>query len=94
MAVRTKSAKKRHRQSLKRRSRNRFVKSTLRTMIKKFYAALNEKSVDRCEELFRKVESALHSAASKGIIHKKTASRRTSRLHKKLHALISGSANS
>jgi small subunit ribosomal protein S20 len=74
-----KSAIKRHRQSLKRRDRNRLIKSTVRTLVKKAKQAVAENSP---EALTFKIEAerALAKAAQKGIFHKKTAQRHISRL--------------
>ena len=71
------SAAKRHLQSEKRRLRNRTAKSALHTQIKKTRADMNTDTV-------RSGQQALAIAARKGIIHKKTAARRISRLMKAL----------
>jgi small subunit ribosomal protein S20 len=73
------SAIKRHKQSLKRRQRNRNAKSTVRTAIKKTRTAV-ETSEGNAKELLIAAERALASAARKGIIHRKNAARRISRL--------------
>jgi len=80
-----KSAKKRAKQSQVRRLRNRSVKTTLKNLEKKVYAAKEEGS-DNKDELMRKTQSAIHKAAKKGVIHKKTASRKISRLFKAMNA--------
>lgn len=85
MALRTKSAKKKQRQSLKKRAKNNFVKSTLRSRIKDFHAALNNNDLNKAEEKLRAVISDLDEAASKGVIHKKTASRHIGRLSRQLY---------
>lgn len=85
MALRTKSAIKKQRQSLKRRAKNNFVKSTLRSKIKEFQEALKDNELNKAEEKLRNVISELDEAASKGVIHKKTASRHVSRLSRQLH---------
>ena len=87
MALRIKSAKKKHRQSLKKRARNNFVRSTLKTKFKSFYAAVEEKDKDKSTEKLREVVSALDKAATKGVIHKRNASRHVARLSKKLDTL-------
>ena len=76
-----KSAKKRAKQSQVRRMRNRSVKTSLKTLEKKIRAAKEENS-DATGELLRQAQSAIHKAAKKGVIHKKTASRKISRLTK------------
>ena len=76
-----KSAKKRAKQSQVRRLRNKSVKTTLKNLEKKLKAA-KETNSDNKDEIMRQTQSAIHKAAQKGIIHKKTASRKISRLFK------------
>jgi len=80
-----KSAKKRAKQSQVRRLRNRSVKTTLKNLEKKLIAAKEDGS-DTKDEIMRKIQSATHKAAKKGVIHKKTASRKISRLSKFVNA--------
>jgi small subunit ribosomal protein S20 len=80
-----KSAKKRAKQNLVRRQRNRSVKSKLKTLEKKLRAA-KDSGDDSINELMRQNQSALQKASQKGIIHKNTASRKISRLSKLIHA--------
>lgn len=80
-----KSAKKRAKQNLVRRQRNRSVKTKLKTLEKKLRAA-KESGDDSIMELMRQNQSALQKASQKGIIHKNTASRKISRLSKLVHA--------
>ena len=76
-----KSAKKRAKQSQVRRLRNRSVKTSLKNLEKNLHAAKDANS-DNKDELMRKTQSAIHKAAKKGVLHKKTASRKISRLFK------------
>jgi small subunit ribosomal protein S20 len=87
MALRTKSGIKRHRQSLKRRARNTVVKSDLKTQLKKFEVALEGGDLKAAEQALRETESKLMKAASKGVLHKKTASRKAGRLASRLSGL-------
>ncbi|MCP4022807.1 MAG: 30S ribosomal protein S20 [Desulfobacteraceae bacterium] len=80
-----KSAKKRAKQSQVRQLRNRSVKTSLKTLEKKLRAA-KEAGDDNKDELLKKIQSAIHKAAKKGVIHKKTASRKISRLFKFVNA--------
>ena len=80
-----KSAIKRAKQSQGRRLRNRSAKTTLKTLGKKLQA-VKEAGGENSDEILRKNQSALHKAAKKGIIHKKTASRKISRLFKFMNA--------
>ena len=81
----TKSAEKRNRQNEKAAAQNRVYRSAARTAIKKARLAVARGDAN-AEELVRSAESALNRAASKGVIHKNNASRRTSRLMKALNA--------
>ncbi|MCK5696088.1 MAG: 30S ribosomal protein S20 [Desulfobacula sp.] len=80
-----KSAKKRAKQSQVRRLRNRSVKTTLKNLEKKLITAKEDGS-DNKDEIMRKIQSSIHKAAKKGVIHKKTASRKISRLFKSMNA--------
>lgn len=76
-----KSALKRMRQSEKRRLRNRQVVSQMRSSIKKFQLAAEEgKSPETLQESLQQVSVIIDKAASKGVIHRKNASRKISRL--------------
>ncbi|MEW6720299.1 MAG: 30S ribosomal protein S20 [Thermodesulfobacteriota bacterium] len=72
---------KRHKQSLKRRARNRHVRSTVKTIVKEVRAGIEE-SAEKGAELLVQASSVIAKAGSKGVIHKKTASRKISRLAK------------
>lgn len=82
------SAKKALRQSDKRRLLNRSQRSTLRTLIKKFDAALEseEATPDDREQLYRLVTKRLDQSAAKNLIHRNKASRTKSRLAARLKA--------
>ncbi|MBB5233456.1 30S ribosomal protein S20 [Deinococcus budaensis] len=84
MALRHKSAQKRHRQSLKRRLINRSRKSTIKTFSKKAVAAVQE-GAENAAELQRKAESLIDKAAKGSTLHKNTAARKKSRLAKALN---------
>jgi small subunit ribosomal protein S20 len=83
------SALKRQRQSEKRRLRNRGSKSAINTTIKKIFSSLNEKNTDSAREFYKQAIARLDSAVTKGALHRKTASRRISRLTKSVGAQIS-----
>ena len=76
----TKSAKKRNRQGLERRAKNRAVKSTLRTGIKKLREMVAAKKFDEANTELTSMYKALDQAASKGVIHVNKAARTKSRL--------------
>jgi small subunit ribosomal protein S20 len=77
------SAKKRNRQNAKRRVQNRDVRSRARKQVKVARQAIltDTKSAD---EIVRKAASGLDRAAAKGVLHKRNAARRKSRLMKSL----------
>lgn len=80
------SAKKRIRQNLKRRARNRARKAAIRTEVKAFTTALSSGDFGKAETELRKAASVLDKVAAKGTIHKNTAARKRSRLAKSLNA--------
>lgn len=82
-----KSALKRDRQSKVRRLRNRMNKSTMKSAVGKVEEAIAAGSVEDAREAFQKAASVIQKTASKGTIHKKTASRKVSRLARKVHQL-------
>jgi small subunit ribosomal protein S20 len=75
------SAEKRNRQRIKRRARNQFHLSTMRTYVKRVRAALEAKDGKIAEALKAAIQ-VIDKAASKGVIDKKNASRKISRLTK------------
>jgi small subunit ribosomal protein S20 len=76
----TKSGKKRLRQSLARRARNRAAKSAVRTQIKRVLAAIEGGDAGKIEAEYRLVCKKLDKVAAAGVIHRNTASRHKSRL--------------
>ncbi len=83
-----KSAIKRVKVNEKRRVNNASQKSALRTTVKSFENTIATNQVDSAQEAFNSASKKLEQAASKGIIHKNAASRKKSRLAKKLNTLI------
>jgi small subunit ribosomal protein S20 len=81
------SAIKRIRQNEKRRLRNRVYRGQARTYIRDARASMVEEDLDAARESTLKAISALDKAAQKGVIHKNNASRRKSRLLKRLGTL-------
>lgn len=84
-----KSALKRSKQSKEKRLRNRNVKSNLKTTMKAVSAAIEEKNPKKAQEVLSQVTPVINKAASKGVIHKKNAARKISRLTRKVNALKS-----
>ena len=81
------SAKKRVRQTLKRRARNRARKEQIKDQVKSFTTALSGGNWDKAEQELRLVAKRLDKVAAKGTIHKNTAARKRSRLARKLNSL-------
>ena len=85
--ARHKSAEKRSRQNEKRRMRNTSVKSNIKTHVKSVLSATETKDKKGSETTLAAAIPAIAKAASKGVFHKKTASRKISKLTKKVNAL-------
>ena len=83
------SSKKRIRSNLRKEHRSVSVKSAIKTVIKKVDQAIAEGDIETAQASFVEAVSALDSAATRGIIKKNTASRRKSRLARKINALQS-----
>lgn len=86
MALRHKSAQKRHRQSLKRRALNRSKKSTIRTFTKKAVTAF-ETGAEDAQTLLQQAESLIDKAAKGSTLHKNAAARKKSRLMKRINKM-------
>ena len=79
-----KSAKKRVRQSEKRRAHNRYQRSRMRTMIKRLRTTEDK---EEASVLFKEVQAYLDRLASKGIIHKNKAANYKSKLASQLEVV-------
>ncbi len=79
-----KSAKKRVSVIARRKQENRYVKSTMATMIKNFREAVKV-DVAKAEAMLKDIVSYIDSAETKGVIHKNNASRKISRLNTMLY---------
>lgn len=81
-----KSALKRNRQSLLRRSRNRANKTKMKTVIKAVTAAIeDDKSVEKAREALKAAIPIIQRAA-KTTLHKRNASRKISRLTRRVNS--------
>lgn len=78
-----KSAKKRAKQNQVRRLRNKMVKTSIKNLNKKIRTDQEDGDINI---MMQQAQSALHKAAKKGVIHKKTASRKISKLQKFINA--------
>ncbi len=81
------SAKKRERQNITRRMRNRAVKSEVRTAIKNFDKCVLAEDKAAAEVAMKESFKLLDSATSKGILHRNTSSRKKSRIYAALAKL-------
>ena len=84
-----KSQIKRNRQNEKARLRNKSVKSSLKTVIRKLNEATAAGDADTAATLLRTASRQLDKAASKGVIHKNQAANRKSAIAKRISALSS-----
>jgi small subunit ribosomal protein S20 len=84
-----KSQIKRNRQNEKRRLRNKSVKSSLKTAIRKFHQAAATGDAETATTLMRDASRKLDTAVSKGVIHKNQAANRKSAIAKRLQTLSS-----
>ena len=76
----TKSAKKRLRQNIARRVRNRAQKAAIRTQVKKVREAASEGDVQKAETEFRLAAKKLDRGGAKRVVHPNKAARLKSRL--------------
>ena len=82
----TKTAKKRLRQNEMQRLRNRAVKSSLRSQLRRVHEAIGAGEVDKAEAEYREAAKKLDRAGQRNIIHKNKASRTKSRLQRLIKA--------
>ena len=82
-----KSALKRDRQSKVRRLRNRINKTKMKTSVDQLDAAIVDGSEEVVSKALQAAASVIQKTASKGSIHKKTASRKVSRLAKRVNRM-------
>lgn len=76
------SAKKRLRQNVTRRARNKSIKSSLRSQIRKVLESIKAGDAETTGKEFRTVVKKLDQAAAKKVIHANKAARTKSRLSK------------
>ena len=84
-----KSAIKRAKQNEVKRLRNMSSKTKTKKAVKDVRAAVAENSVDQARENLKKAVSIIQKTASKGVIHKKKASRKISRLARQVNQITS-----
>ena len=82
-----KSQIKRNKQNEKARQRNKAVKSSLKTAVRRFREAADAGDVEAATVAMRAASQSLDKAASKGVIHKNQAANRKSAIARKLNEL-------
>jgi len=82
-----KSALKRARQNEIRRLRNKALKTKTKNIVKDVRLSVSESSKEDALKKLDMAKSDIDRAAQKGVIHKKTASRKISRLSKLVNAI-------
>ncbi|WP_417316623.1 30S ribosomal protein S20 [Emcibacter sp.] len=83
----TLQAKKRVRRNARKTEVNKARRSRIRTFVKKVELALDAGNADEARSAFLKAQPELMRGVTKGVMHKKTASRKVSRLAKRLKAI-------
>jgi len=86
-------AKKAARQSVKRAQRNRAIRSATRTGVNKALRSIESGDPDEAAPAVTQAASLLDQAVRKGIMHKKTASRRISRIAARLNKMSAAAAS-
>lgn len=85
--VKTRSAAKQARGSIRRHAHNRALKSRLHTLENSFLAAVAAKNAEQAQTAYRTLTSALDKAAKTQVLHRNNASRKKSRLAARLKSL-------
>ena len=79
-----KSQIKRNKQNEKARQRNKAVRSSLKSSVRKFREAVTAGDSGEAATLFTEASRELDVAASKGVIHKNQAAKRKAKMAKRL----------
>ena len=85
-----KQARKRHRQSLERRMRNRAVRSRVRRQMRLMRTAIADGDAAKVKELLPETFSVIDVGWRKGVLHRNTAARYKSRFERQAQAVIAG----
>ena len=86
-----KSALKRNRQNVKRNERNKVGRTHIKNAIKDTLAEVSVENRDGAQSALKMASRAISKAASKGVVHKRTASRKIAGIARKAHQ-VSASA--
>ena len=79
------SALKRARQNEVKRVRNKSYKTSVKKAVKEVRTAIAANSAEKAQQSFKEAVSVIQKSASKGVIHKKNAARRISRLARQVN---------
>ena len=82
-----KQGRKRHRQSLERRMRNRAVRTRVRRQMRMMRAALAEGDAAKVKDMLPETMSVIDVGWRKGVIHRNAAARYKSRLNARVRAI-------
>lgn len=82
-----KSAKKRVALSQVANAKNKMVKSSMKTTIKKFDAAVVDGNREQADAAYKAAVAAVDKAVIKGVLHKNNAARKKSSMTLKMNAL-------
>jgi len=82
-----KSAIKRARQNEKRRTRNKSVRTRVKSVTKDVRLSAEGESKEIAVQKLNAAKSTIDNAAKKGVIHSNTASRKISRLSKRVNSI-------
>jgi small subunit ribosomal protein S20 len=82
-----KSAIKRARQNEKRRMLNKSTKTRIKNIVKAVRQSVSEKSYEAARAELDIAKSIIDNSAKKGVIHRKTASRKISRLSRLINTI-------
>jgi len=85
-----KSAKKAAKQNKVKRLRNVSRMSDIKTVCRKVLDALQNKNIDLAKDFLKQAESKIARARGKGLLKENTASRKISRLAKKVAGVVRG----
>ena len=83
----TKSAKKAVRQTIRRTAANKTRRSHMRSSIRKVEEAIAAGNKEAAQAALREAEPIMARTAQKGILHRRSASRKVSRLAKRIGAM-------
>jgi small subunit ribosomal protein S20 len=79
---------KRNRQNVKRRARNLAVRSEMKTRVKATLAAAEAGDAEKAADLLSKAQQRIDTAVVKGVLHRRTAARKKSRLSRRVAQLL------